>query len=257
LLGDGLSLVTVQDTDLAVVTCLTRPEKCNAIGLEVMRELSTLLERLQRSGTTRPFVLRGAGTWFASGGDLKQFAALTSGEAVAMAHLMSGVLRDIERLPGPTVAALNGPAIGGGIELALAFDLRVASDTSYLRFAQNRMGITTGWQGVERLCRLVGYSMAVFLLLAGKQVPPDEALHLGLVNAVWPAADFDAELENLLRSFVDAGEAGLAMKRVLQETACRQELSSGELERRLLRTLWDQPARLQAMTNALTKASQS
>lgn len=249
--GEGIPLITVQDTDRAVIVHLARPEKCNAISLELIRELDALLHSLLQSGMCKPFVLCGSGKWFASGGDLRQFSTFTSEEAVLMAHLMAGALRRIERLPGPTIAALNGPAIGGGIELALAFDMRVASDSSYLRFAQTRMGITTGWQGVERLCRLVGYPTSLFLLLSGRQVPADEALRLGLVNAVWPAETFDGELDNLLQSFIEAGEAGLAMKHVLRETVGRSDLSSGELERQLLRTLWDRPERLQAMTNAL------
>jgi enoyl-CoA hydratase/carnithine racemase len=256
-LAEGLSFVTVYDTDLAVVAHLARPEKCNAMSLDLISELDVLVQRLLLCGSTKPFVLRSSGKWFASGGDLRQFSTFTSEEAVVMAHLMSVVLRGIERLPGPTVAALNGPAIGGGIEVALAFDMRVASDSSYLRFAQTRMGITTGWQGVERLCRLVGYSTSLYLLLAGRQVSAEGALRLGLVNAVWPADTFDVELDNLLRSFHDAGEAGLAMKQVLRETCGRPDLSSGELERQLLRVLWDRPERLAAMTNALARVKTS
>jgi enoyl-CoA hydratase len=244
-------LLTVQDTPLAVVAHLARPQKCNAISLELIKELDNLVATLLVSGSTKPFVLRGSGKWFTSGGDLRQFAGFTSEEAVLMAHLMSGVLQGIERLPGPTVAALNGPAIGGGIELALAFDLRVAADSAYLRFGQTRMGITTGWQGIERLCRLVGYSSSIYLLLSGSHVPAGEALRLGLVNAVWPAESFDAELDALLCSFVDAGEAGLAMKHVLREAVDRTEFSSGELERQLLRALWERPERRAAMTDAL------
>lgn len=247
-------LVTVDDTPFAVVAYLARPEKCNAISLELIMELDNLVGTLLQSGSTKPFVLRGSGKWFTSGGDLRQFAAFTSNEAVLMAHVMSGVLQGIERLPGPTVAALNGPAIGGGIELALAFDMRVAADSAYLRFGQTRMGITTGWQGIERLYRLVGYSSAVYLLLSGSRVPATEALRLGLVNAVWPAESFDLELRALLRSFREAGEAGLAMKRVFQEAVDMTKLSSGELERQLLRTLWERPERRAAMTDALDAA---
>lgn len=169
-----------------------------------------------------------------------------------MAHLMSGALRGIESLPGPTIAALNGPAIGGAIELAMAFDFRVASASSYLRFGQTRMGITTGWQGIERLSRLVGYSTSLYVLLTNRKVSAEEALHMGLVNEVWPADTFDVELDNLIGSLLEAGEAGLATKRVLREASCWSGLSSGELERQLLRTLWDRPGRRSAMTNALS-----
>lgn len=250
--AEGLSLITVEETERAVVASLARPEKCNAISLEVIRELDFLVQRLLRSGTCRPFVLRGAGNWFASGGDLKQFSTFTSEEAVVMAHLMSGALREIESLPGPTIAALNGPAIGGAIELAMAFDFRVASASSYLRFGQTRMGITTGWQGIERLSRLVGYSTSLYVLLTNRKVSAEEALHMGLVNEVWPADTFDVELDNLIGSLLEAGEAGLATKRVLREASCWSGLSSGELERQLLRTLWDRPGRRSAMTNALS-----
>jgi enoyl-CoA hydratase/carnithine racemase len=239
------------------VARLARPEKCNAISLDLIRELDILVENLLLSGSSKPFVLRGTGKWFASGGDLRQFSTFTAEEAVMMAHLMSGVLRGLERLPGPTIAALNGPAIGGGIELALAFDLRVASSFSYLRFAQTRMGITSGWQGVERLCRLVGYSSSLYLLLTAREVSAQEALQLGLVNAVWPAETFDAELNAFLSSVLASREAGLAIKQVLREGVGRSELSSGELERQLLRVLWDRPERRAAMTDALARRDTS
>lgn len=254
---EATRLVTVEDTGSAVVARLARPEKCNPLSLEVMGELDTIVQDLLSSGTSRPFILRGSGRWFASGGDLKQFATFTAEEAVLMAHRMAGVLRAIERLPGPTIAALNGPAIGGGVELALAFDMRVASASSYLRFAQTRMGITTGWQGIERLCGLVGYSTALYLMLTGGKVAPEEAYRLGLVNAVWQAESFDAKLDALVQALLEAGEAGLAVKRVLRETAARSSLSTGELEREMLRSLWDRPEQLKAMTGALGHRSAS
>lgn len=248
------SLVHVEDTDRAFVAYLARPEKCNAISLELIRELDLLVQRFKESGRPVPFVLRGTGKWFSSGGDLHQFSSLTPDEAVTMADLMTRLLRGIESLPGPTVAALNGPVIGGGIELALAFDLRVASASSFLRFAQTRMGITTGWQGIERLCRLVGYSTALHWLLTGKQVSAETAERTGLVNAAWPDDVFDAELDRFIDSLVDAGEAGLAIKRVLREGAGRCQLSSGELELQLLRVLWERPERQSAMKKALNGA---
>jgi enoyl-CoA hydratase len=246
------SLVTVEESDRAVVARLTRPEKCNAISLEVIGELESLVQSLLRTGTSKPFVLRGSGRWFASGGDLRQFVTFTSEEAAAMAQRMADLLRDIERLPGPTIAALNGPAIGGGVELALAFDMRAASRSSYLRFAQTRIGITTGWQGIERLGRLVGYSTCLYLMLTGSQVPADDALKMGLVNTVWPDETFDAELDNLVQSLLQAGPAGVAVKRVLRGSAVWPALSSGDLEQGLLRLLWDRPERLEAMKAALS-----
>jgi len=170
-----------------------------------------------------------------------------------MGRLMSRLLANIEQLPGPTVAALNGPAIGGGTELALAFDMRVAADTTYLRFAQTRMGITTGWQGIERLCRIVGYSRCLHLMLSGRTVGAEEARGLGLVDEVWPADSFDRELDAFLCDLAEAGDAGLAVKHILRATSRALELSSGELELRLLRELWDRPTRRLAMQNSLRK----
>jgi enoyl-CoA hydratase/carnithine racemase len=149
---------------------------------------------------------------------------------------------------------LNGPVIGGGVELALAFDLRVASASSFLRFAQTRMEITTGWQGVDRLCQLVGYSTALYWLLTSKQVSAETAEQAGLVNAVWPDDAFDVELDHLIDALMDAGEAGLAMKRVLREGVGRTNLSTGELERKMLRSLWQRPERQSAMKSALQRS---
>ncbi|HLJ68266.1 MAG TPA: enoyl-CoA hydratase/isomerase family protein, partial [Chloroflexota bacterium] len=249
--ADRPCLVAVEDRPHAIVASLARPEKCNAISLDVIADLEALVRDLHLSRTTRPFVLRGSGRWFSSGGDLRQFAELTSGEAVEMADRMAGVLRGIEALPGPTVAALNGPAIGGGVELALAFDLRVAVDSAYLHFAETRMGIITGWQGVERLSRLVGYSVCLSLMLTASRVPAGEARRLGLVNAVWPAETFDAELNAFTGELVAAGPAGLAVKQVLRRSQTHPGLSSGEMERELLRALWDRPQRQTAMRESV------
>lgn len=251
---DGLAeapLIKVRDTGSAIEASLARTSTCNAISLDVIQELDILIRRLTTSGTERPFVLRGSGRWFSSGGDLRQFSSFTSDDAAEMAVIMADVLRAIERLPGPTIAALNGPAIGGGVELALAFDFRVASASSYLKFAQTRIGITTGWQGIERLCALVGYSTALYLLLTAATVGPEDALRLGLVNAVWPDNSFDAELDILVNSLVESGDAGIAMKRILRAGIGRCGMSSGELEQQLMRALWDRPRRRAAMTDAL------
>jgi enoyl-CoA hydratase/carnithine racemase len=249
-------VLTVQETDEVVTAYLARPEKCNAISLQVIAALTDVVHGLLASHDPRPFVLRGTGSWFASGGDLREFAAFTPEEAAAMARDMASLLRAIERLRGPTVAALNGPAIGGGVELSLAFDIRAAAASSYLRFAQTHMGIVTGWQGVERLARLVGSSTCLYLMLTGARVPADEALRLGLVNVIWPDDAFELELDRLISSVVAAGDPGLAVKQVLR-AAVPNGVSAGTLELQLLRELWQHPRRLRAMQSALSRSSAS
>lgn len=152
-LADGLAVVTIN-----------RPHARNAIALDTMDELDQAIEE---AAGARALVITGAGDRaFVSGGDLKELAALrTVDQAAAMAEKMRGVCDRLAGFPGPVVAALNGHALGGGAEVAVAADIRIAADDVKIGFNQVALAIMPAWGGAERLARLVGRSRA--LLLAG------------------------------------------------------------------------------------------
>lgn len=171
------------------VTLLTvnRPEQRNAIDFATMEELEEALSLLEQNESLRVLVLTGGGETFVSGGDLKDFQVLVTAEdGKRMARRMGSILTRVSRLPVPVIAALNGPAVGGGTEVALACDLRVAAANAYFSFRQVTMGIMTAWGGAPRLLALLGFSRALHYLLTAERIMPEQALHMGLVQRVTP-----------------------------------------------------------------------
>jgi enoyl-CoA hydratase/carnithine racemase len=170
--------------DVAVWT-LDRPQARNALDAATFAALAAALADAATRPRLRAVVLTGAGGTFASGGDLRELrAATTQQDGQALCRAGRSVCDGIAELPVPVIAALPGAAIGGGAELALACDLRVADEGASLCFKHARMGVTTAWGIVPKLLSLVGHGTASRLLLAAPAVGAREALHLGLVDAV-------------------------------------------------------------------------
>jgi len=186
------------DQGLAVIT-IDRPHARNAIAPATMDELDKALDA---AAGARALVIKGAGERaFVSGGDLKELAAIrTVDEAMAMALRMRRICDRLATFPGPVIAALNGHAFGGGAEVAVAADIRVAADDIRIGFNQTALAIMPAWGGAERLAALVGRGRA--LLLAGTATVLDatEAERLGLVDRVLPRADFEEGWRSLARS---------------------------------------------------------
>jgi enoyl-CoA hydratase/carnithine racemase len=160
-----------------------------------MTELSDALDEVDQ-GSSHVLVLRGAGDRaFVSGGDLRDLAGLrTVTQASAMASHMRRLLDRLASLPIPTIAGLNGHALGGGAEVALACDLRFAAADVGMAFNQSQLAIMPAWGGVERLVQLVGRSTALHLLLTGSKVDASQALRMGLIDRMASAGNFENEL---------------------------------------------------------------
>ncbi len=194
------------DDGLAVIT-IDRPHARNAISLETMDQLGAALDGAYGA---RALVIKGAGDKaFVSGGDLKELAALrTEADASAMAWRMRSICDRIAAFPGPVVAALNGHALGGGAEVAVAADIRLAADDIKIGFNQVTLGIMPAWGGAERLAALVGKSKALLLAGTGSVLDAAEAHRVGLVDAVVPRASFEEEWRAVARKLatLSAGE---------------------------------------------------
>ncbi|MFJ9564075.1 enoyl-CoA hydratase/isomerase family protein [Streptomyces fuscichromogenes] len=187
---------------LAVVT-IDRPHARNAIDPATMGELDKALDAAEGA---RALVVTGAGDKaFVSGGDLKELARLRTEEAAAgMALRMRALCDRIAAFPGPVVAALNGHAFGGGAEVAVAADIRVAADDIRIGFNQTKLAIVPAWGGAERLARLVGPGRALLLAGTGRVLDAGEAERLGLVDLVLPRAGFADGWRALARSLATA-----------------------------------------------------
>ncbi|MGY2029082.1 enoyl-CoA hydratase/isomerase family protein [Nocardia abscessus] len=199
------------DAGLAVVT-INRPHARNAIAPGTMDELEKAIDA---ASGARALVITGAGDRaFVSGGDLKELAALrTEEQAAAMARRMRGICDQLAAFPGPVVAALNGHALGGGAEVAVAADIRIAADDIKIGFNQVSLAIMPAWGGAERLARLVGPGRALMLAGSGVILDAASAERVGLVDQVLPRAEFDKGWRAVARSLANSSAA--AIKRVV------------------------------------------
>lgn len=173
-----------RDGAVAVLT-LDRPETKNALSRAALTSLVDALREAALDTTLRALILTGAGKVFASGGDLRELRDATQvGDAESFAELGAEVCASIAELPVPVIAALSGPALGGGAELALACDLRVADLQARICFKHARMGVSTAWGTVPRLVSLVGHGAAARLLYTAQEITGAEAKMMGLVDEV-------------------------------------------------------------------------
>ncbi|MDA8108688.1 MAG: enoyl-CoA hydratase/isomerase family protein [Betaproteobacteria bacterium] len=182
--------------------CINRPEKRNALSRAVLEELGRVFEEHGSDTSLRAAVITGAGNKsFAAGGDLKEFASLRSeADAQALFRRANEALGEVRRFAVPVVAAVNGLALGGGAELALACDFRVAAAHAGIGFVQGRLNISTGFGGGTDLFELMGTRRALRLLTEARVLDAEEACHIGLFDV---AATRDEALENCLERFLE------------------------------------------------------
>src|ERR1019366_7806233 len=182
-------LFQVEESGIALLT-VNRPEKLNALSAAVIAELADAFSRVSNDPGIRAVVLTGAGEKaFVAGADIGELVALSPFDARAFALRGQAVFRQLEICGKPSVAAVNGFALGGGLELALACTVRFASENAKLGLPEVKLGIIPGYGGTQRLPRLVGRGRALELLLSGETIVAAEAYRIGLVNAVVPAAE--------------------------------------------------------------------
>jgi enoyl-CoA hydratase len=211
------------DDGLAVLT-IDRPDARNAISLDTMAELEKALDAL--GAGVRALVVTGAGDRaFVSGGDLKELSAIrTIEEASAMAWRMRTICDRLAEFPAPVVAALNGHAFGGGAEVAVAADIRLAADDIKIAFNQVSLEIMPAWGGAERLAALVGRGKALLLAGTGTVLDAAEAQRIGLIDRVVPRASFDESWHSLARSL--ANRPAAEIKRVIAGVSPDEAIAS-------------------------------
>ncbi|MDX2139364.1 MAG: enoyl-CoA hydratase/isomerase family protein [Chloroflexota bacterium] len=243
--ADGIALLTIN-----------RPERRNAIDTPTMHALAALLPRLAEDARLRALIVTGAGTEaFCSGGDLNDFSErLTAELGAAMVALMGDTLLSLERLPIPVIAAINGFALGGGSELALACDLRVIDERAQLGFVHLRRGLIPGWGGGQRLLRAVGYARALELLLRAEPLDVTALVELGLVVNVTPPGEALAGALTIARTAARHDRAAVAAAKAMLQAGLRQPYDDAIMtERGLFPPLWVGEAHMAAMRAFIDK----
>ena len=198
---DGVALVTVN-----------RPDKLNALNGRTVEELSDAFTRVRTDAAIRALILTGAGEKaFVAGADINELAVLSPIEARALALRGQAAFRALETLPKPTVAAVNGFALGGGLELAMSCAIRVASPNAKFGQPEVKLGLVPGYGGTQRLPRLVGRGRAIDMLISGEPIDAAEAHRLGLVNYVTPLEELLPFCRAWVQKVLANGPAAVAL----------------------------------------------
>lgn len=208
------NLLIDRDDAIAIVT-FNRPKVLNALNTQTLTELSTALAELKADTGVRAIVLTGAGDKsFVAGADINELAVQTPIEGKEHARRGQAIFDAIEQLGKPVIAAINGFALGGGCELAMACTMRLAADTARFGQPEINLGLIPGYAGSQRLPRLVGKGIAMEILLTGDMITAQRAYEIGLVNRVVPAAELLAEAKKLAHLL--ASKAPIATRYIIE-----------------------------------------
>lgn len=191
---------------------INRPQAMNALNAETEDELREAVRHINQDENIGALILTGAGEKaFVGGADIAALRALENAmDGIKMAQSGQSLMASLEHLGKPVIAAINGFALGGGMELALACDIRLAADTARLGLTEINLGIIPGAGGTQRLPRLVGKGMSKYLILTGKHISAQEALDIGIVEKIYPAGELMVEANKLAADL--AAKAPLALK---------------------------------------------
>ena len=212
--------ILLEKKGLYAVATINRPKALNALNSEVLADLNELVDIVNADEEIRALVLTGAGEKsFVAGADIGEMSTLTKAEGEAFGKKGNDVFRKLETMPVPTIAAINGFALGGGCELSMSCDIRICADTAVFGQPEVGLGITPGFGGTQRLARLVSPGMAKQLIYTARNIKADEALRIGLVNAVYPAEELMAAAEKMADTI--AKNAPIAVR------ACKKAINEG------------------------------
>lgn len=209
---NAFTFLTLEIAEPIAVVTINRADKLNALNTHVIAELDRAFQQLATLAGVRAIVLTGAGRAFVAGADIAEIAEAADEPAglESLSQVGTKVFTRIERLNKPVIAAINGFALGGGLELALACHVRVASSAAKFGFPEVKLGLIPGYGGTQRLPRLVGLGRAMQLILTGGMIGADEAAAMGLVNGVYPAEALVDVAKGLAKEMAQQGPLALA-----------------------------------------------
>lgn len=214
-----MEFITYEQDGFVGVVTINRPQALNALNSQVLEELDEAFNAIDLN-ETRAVVLTGAGEKsFVAGADIGEMSTLTKAEGEAFGKKGNDVFRRIETFPIPVIAAVNGFALGGGCEISMSCDIRICSDNAVFGQPEVGLGITPGFGGTQRLARLVGPGMAKQMIYTARNIKADEALRIGLVNAVYPQEELLAAAKKMA--------AGIAANAPIAVRACKKAINEG------------------------------
>lgn len=214
-----MEFITYEQEGFVGIVTINRPKALNALNSQVLEEINAAFQAIDLD-STRAVILTGAGEKsFVAGADIGEMSTLTKAEGEAFGKKGNDVFRMIETFPIPVIAAINGFALGGGCEISMSCDIRICSENAVFGQPEVGLGITPGFGGTQRLARLVGPGMAKQMIYGARNIKADEALRIGLVNAVYPQAELMDAAKKL------AG--GIAKNAPIAVRACKKAINDG------------------------------
>lgn len=251
-----MAQVTTTKSDGICIIKINRPEKLNAMNGDVAKELISIFEKTGTDDSVKVIILTGEGDRaFSAGADIEYMSKISPDESVEYAKLGQLLTATVENVRQPTIAAVNGFALGGGCELAMSCDIRLASDTAKLGQPEVTIGIPPGWGGTQRLLRIVGIAKAKELVYTGKMIKADEAKEIGLVNHVFPLASLMDEATKMAKAIVENSAIGVQMSKTAINKGRNADLDTGlGVELLAWRNCFTHPDREQRMTAFVNKS---
>ena len=236
--------VLLEKKEHIAVATINRPKALNALNSEVLSDLNELVDIVTADQDIYALVITGSGEKaFVAGADIGEMSTLTKEGGEAFGKHGNDVFRRIETLPIPTIAAVNGFALGGGCELSMSCDIRICADTAVFGQPETGLGITPGFGGTQRLARLVSPGMAKQLIYTAKNIKADEAYRIGLVNAVYPLEELMPAAEKLAQTIAKNAPARRPSTTVcrpiwIRPSLLRRSCSAAASRRRIRRRAW-------------------
>ena len=251
-----MSMITTSKDEGVCVVKINRPTKLNAMNIDVAKEIISTFQQLDKDDSIKVIVLTGEGDKaFSAGADIEYMSKISADESEVYAKLGQEVTGTIENVSKPTIAAVNGFALGGGCEVAMSCDIRIASDNARMGQPEVTIGIPPGWGGTQRLMRIVGIAKAKELVYTGKMIKADEAKEIGLVNNVVPLESLMDEVMSMAKTIASNATLAVRMSKTAINKGRNADLDTGlGVELLAWRNCFSDPDREKRMTDFVNKS---
>ena len=251
-----MSMISTSKNEGVCIVKINRPSKLNAMNVDVAKEIISTFKELDKDDSVRVIILTGEGDKaFSAGADIEYMSKISPDESEVYAKLGQEVTATIENVTKPTIAAVNGFALGGGCEVAMSCDIRIASDNAKLGQPEVTIGIPPGWGGTQRLIRIVGIAKAKELVFSGKMIKASEAKEIGLVNNVVSQESLMEEAMNMAKAIAANASLAVHMSKSAINTGRNADLDTGlSVELLAWRNCFSDPEREKRMTDFVNKS---
>ncbi|MEE8256238.1 MAG: enoyl-CoA hydratase-related protein [Nitrosopumilaceae archaeon] len=251
-----MSLLVTSKSEGICIVKINRPDKLNSMNMDVAKELIKTFEDLGKDDDVKVIILTGEGDKaFSAGADIEYMSKITPTESEEYAKLGQLVTATVENVKQPTIAAINGFALGGGCELAMSCDIRIAANTAKMGQPEVTIGIPPGWGGTQRLMRIVGIAKAKEIVFTGKMIKADEAREIGLVNQVVEISSLMDETMKMAKTIASNSAIAVRMSKVAINKGRNADLDTGlGIELLAWRNCFTHPDREERMTAFVNKS---